>query len=163
MYQPGQANQQTVQKPIYILPQLKARVIIPKIVTFFALGVIFYLGILLNISLLDLSADQQTIAKLGSLAILVIVIVVGIIMAVSYAGTRYFFYPDRIVFNKKLIALHEISNTTPQRDFFDKIFKTYSINLGKHFIIKHISNKVQIEQYLKQLIAYSNHQFGSFT
>ena len=80
------------EQPIYVLAQSKKRAIIPKILTFLILGVIFYLGILLNVSLLELDARQETIFKTVPLIILIVVIVVGIFLTLKRAKKKYHFY-----------------------------------------------------------------------
>ena len=56
---------------------------------------------------------------------------------------------------KKQIMYTEIVNTKMKQNFLDKMFKTYSIELGKKIQIKHISSQTNIENYLQQLIQYA--------
>ena len=146
------------QKPIYELPQSKKRALIPKIIILVVLSVIFYVGILLNVALLDLRASQETITKTVSLAFVILVIVVGIILTIYHAKTPYRFFRSYLQINKDTIKYTEILNTKPKQDFLDKIFKTYSINLGNHNHLRHIPQEIKIQDYLQQLIAYNNKQ-----
>ena len=75
--------------PQYILPQLKTRAIIPKIITLLFLGVIFYLGILLNISLLELNLTQQNITKIISVVLVILIIILGIALAIINSQRNY--------------------------------------------------------------------------
>ena len=70
--------QQPIEKPAYILTQVKKRLLIPKIITFLVLGIVFYLGVLLNITLLNLSGSTETMAKLIALIVLLLIIAFGI-------------------------------------------------------------------------------------
>ena len=74
----NQQQTQQIEQPLYTLNQNKARAIIPKIITYIFLGIIFYAGILLNLSLLNLSSGEETIVKIISSIILLSVIVLGI-------------------------------------------------------------------------------------
>lgn len=142
-------------QPIYELHQHKNRAIIPKIVVLLVLGLVFYIGVLLNLSLLELRAAEESGAKIVTLILLMIITAAGIIFAAHHAHVPFTFYQDRIVHNKDEIKYDEIVNTAPKQDFLDKIFHTYSVNLGNHFHLRHISNDIQIQQYLRQLIDYA--------
>ncbi len=144
-----------MDEPLYVLPQNKVRAILPKVITLLVLGFIFYLGILLNLALLELQATEETIVKITSLVILLIVIVVGIIIAIKRASTPYLFFRTNLSWSSKVLAYTAIVNTTPSSDLFDKIFKTYNINLGKGFIIRNIPNTVPLQNYLQQMIDYA--------
>ena len=146
------------QKPIYELPQSKKRALIPKIIILILLSVIFYVGILLNVALLELRASQETITKTVSLAFVILVIIIGIILTIYHAKTPYRFFRNYLQINKENVKYTEILNTEPKQDFLDKIFKTYSINLGSHNHLRHIPQEIKIQDYLQQLIAYNNKQ-----
>lgn len=150
--------QESAEQPIYILPQSKKRALIPKIISLLILGGIFYLGVLLNISLLNLTANQEQGISLASLIILLLVIFLGIYLSLRRANKPYEFYKNRIAFNKKEIFYTKIINTAAKQDFLDKIFKTCSVNLGNNFHLRNISQQVQISDYLQKLINYSQSQ-----
>lgn len=146
------------EQPLYILPQEKKRILIPKILILFSLGMIFYLGILFNISLLKLTTSTETTIKLISLIILIIVVVFGILLNFKKAKQKYFFYQNKIVFQKKEIPLSKITNIKPKQNFLDKLFKTYSLILNQEFKINNIPQKIQLQEYIQKLIAYSRSQ-----
>jgi hypothetical protein len=148
-------KQPVTEQPIYVLAQNKKRALIPKVVSLLGLGIIFYLGILLNVSLLDLKAGEETLIKVIALIVLLSVLILGIYISFHRANQNYKFYRGRIVFLKQQINYLNIINTKSQVDFIDKMFKTYTINLGNKFFLRNIPNTVQIENYLQQLIAYS--------
>ena len=143
------------EQPIYVLAQNKKRALIPKVVSLISLGIIFYLGILLNVSLLDLKAGEETLIKVIALIILLAVLTLGIYISFHKANQTYKFYKNRISFLKQQINYLNIINTKPHSDFIDKMFKTYTINLGNKFFLRNIPNTVQVENYLQQLVAYS--------
>ena len=55
------------EQPLYLLHQNVGRAMIPKFLSLVILGTIFYVGILLNISLLELTAAEETTIKSGAL------------------------------------------------------------------------------------------------
>lgn len=143
------------EQPQYILSQKKSRAIIPKIIVLLILGLIFYLGILLNVALLDLTGSEETTIKLISLIILIMIVGLGIYLAIRRSKLQYFFYRNRLIFGKEEIFYHEILNTKINKDFFDFFFHTYGINLGHNFHLRHIPEEINLENYLNKLIAYT--------
>ena len=145
----------TFEQPIYILHQNRARALIPKSVVLVILGTIFYLGILLNISLLNMDAAQETTIKIGSLIFLLAIIIFSMIIALYRSKIPVFFYQNRLTYKNNIILLTEISGTAPHQDLPDKLFKTQTFNLGKNFMLRNVPTELQMEQYLQQLKAYS--------
>ena len=127
----------------------------PKGVVLVILGTIFYLGILLNISLLNMDAAQETTIKTGSLIFLLTIIVFSMIIAFYRSKIPVFFYRNRLMYKNNVILLTEMSNTAPQQDLPDKLFKTQTFNLGKNFMLRNVPAELQMEQYLQQLKAYA--------
>tara|TARA_Y100000310_G_C20507098_1_gene726975 strand:+ start:206 stop:673 length:468 start_codon:yes stop_codon:yes gene_type:complete len=149
---------QPIENPVYTLPQIKKRLIIPKIITFLFLGIIFYVGVLLNVSLLSLSGATKTLTLTIALIVLIGLIIFGIVFNILQAKKIYKFYGDRIVFGKKQIPFNAILNTEIKRNFLDKIFKTYSLLLSKQFTISNISENIQLQNYIEQLITYTKNK-----
>jgi hypothetical protein len=147
--------EQQQEQPIYILPQNTFRAIIPKIISLLGLGSIFYLGILLNLSLLNLRAGEESIVKMIGLGVVIAIMVLGVYLAIHHAKLSFKFYNNRIMQGKKRIMYIEIVNTKMKKNFIDKIFKTYSIELGKNFYLKHIPATINVDNYLQQLIQYA--------
>ncbi len=144
-----------IEKPLYTLPQVKKRLIIPKLVSFFLLGIIFYLGIILNMSLLNLTGKTKNLVLAISLILLVFLIIFGIIYNLLKTKKEYLFYKNKIIFWKKEIPYKLILNMEIKRNFLDKIFKTYSLQLTKKFSINNIPETIQIKDYLQKLINYN--------
>ena len=146
---------ENIEKPIYILEQNKSRALVPKFFSFIGLGVVFYLGILLNLSIINLNGKDETIVKTSALILLLAIIIVGIYLSFHRAHLNYKFYRTGIRFNKKEMAYINIINTKPKINFLDKMFKTYSIELDNKFFLRHIPKETNIQQYLQQLIDFS--------
>ena len=91
------------EKPLYILPQLKKRAIIPKMISLMFLGFIFYMGVLFNLILLDFSNEIVELAKILSMIIIVLLVGIGVIASISRSKRKYFFYRNKIIFKKKQI------------------------------------------------------------
>jgi len=146
------------EQPIYTLPQSSTRAVIPKILTILLLSSIFYVGILLNIALLEMTPSEETTVKLVSLVILIIIIVLGIYLAIRRAHLPYQFYHNKITFGKKEVYYTNIETITLHKDPADHIFKTYSLRVGNGFIIRNLSNEIQVQNYLQQLVQYAKRQ-----
>lgn len=146
----------TQEQPIYAVQESKQRTLIPKIITLLFLAAIFYLGVLINISLLELSADQETALKTGSLITLAVIIFIGIILTFRKTRQPYLFYRNRITHGKETIYYFNITNnTTATKNFLDRSFKTYSLQLSKTFFLRNIPETIQLSNYIQQLIEYA--------
>ena len=143
------------EQPLYSISESIPRALVPKILSLLGLALVFYLGVLLNISLLELNADQETSLKTGALILLALLIIVGILLALKKAHQPYLFYKNRITHGKETLPYLTITNTAPKKNFFDQLFKTYSIQLSKTFFLRHIPETIQLSNYLQQLIDYS--------
>ncbi len=140
-----------LKKMQYEIHQKKSRAIIPKVILLLFLSVIFYLGILLNLSLLDLPVEQESITRIATLIFLVLLIIIGIFLSYKHATKPYQFTQDRIIQGKKQCLYKDITNTISKTNLLDKIFKTYSIKLNKTFSLKHLSQEQDLQNYLQQL------------
>jgi hypothetical protein len=140
---------------LYQLDQKKSKAIVPKIIGLFLLGAIFYIGVLINVSLLRLTAKEETLGKLVGLFMVVAILILGIVLTFKHAKKQYLFFKDKIAFGKKDLPLSDVTNTTSKQNLWDKMFKTYHINAGHHFALRHISKETQVETYLQQLVAYA--------
>lgn len=150
-----QQMNQSVEQPLYSIYESKKRALIPKILSLLFLAFIFYLGALVNISLLELDANQETILKTGALLLLVVLIIIGIFLTYRKTRQPYLFYRNRIAHGKETLHYWDITNTTPQANFIDHVFKTYSIQLGKSFTLRHLSESIPLGNYVQQLVKYA--------
>ncbi len=146
------------EQPLYVLQQIKKRALIPKIISLVVLSVIFYLGVLLNVSLLKLSGTEETVIRLVALILLLSVVAVGIYISFHQANQPYKFYKSGVLIRGKIVSYGQIVNTESKIEMLDKIFKTYSINLGNGKFIRNVSQEVQIKNYLDKLINYAKQQ-----
>lgn len=154
----NQPTSQPPEQPLYSVYESKKRALIPKTLTLLFLAFIFYLGVLVNISLLELAAGQETMLKTGALLVLAVLIVVGILLTFTKTQQPYLFYRNRITHGKETMYYVNITSTSPSANFLDKLFKTYSIPLGKKFSLQHIpetTQKDQLSNYLQQLIEFA--------
>lgn len=143
------------EQPLYVLSQVKKRALIPKIISLILLGAVFYVGILVNLFLLNLTAGDETVIKTSSLILLILVVILGIYLSYHKANFSYRFYRDRVQFGKKAIKYTEIKNTHQKKDIFDKMFKTYAQVLSKDFYIRNVPNQINIAAYVQQMITYA--------
>ena len=146
--------------PLYVLPQHQGRAIIPKTILLVFLATIFYLGILLNVSLLALSADQETMTKLGTLVFIVIITIAGISSAIWKARRPYLFYNTKIRWGNRTLSLLEIEQPKRQEKWSDHFFKTYNLKLNATFEIKYIAQEIDILDYIEKLRVYAQGHTG---
>lgn len=145
----------TTETPLYTLLQSKKRALMPKAVALLGLGIIFYLGILLNISLLELNASQETLVQLVALLVLLSVIILGVYQEHRQVKQPYNFYKEHLIIGKKEVDYHSIAEISRKQNWLDKLFHTYSLDLGNKQILKNIPAEVDVESYLKQLVEYA--------
>ncbi|MDP3699214.1 MAG: hypothetical protein Q8R47_06545 [Nanoarchaeota archaeon] len=151
----SQQLNQPSEPPLYSAYESKARALIPKTIWLLFLAFIFYLGVLINISLLELDATQETGLKTGALLILAVLIIVGMVLTFRKTSQPYLFYKNRITHGKETLYYVNIDDTSPHTDFIDKMFKTYFIQLGKTFALRHIPENIPLSNYVQQLIAFA--------
>jgi len=143
------------EPPLYVLPQNKSRVLIPKVASLTILGAIFYSGILLNLSLIQLTPEEQSIANLASLIFLFFIVVLGIYLGYHQSSQPYLFYRDGVIVRKKKVIYSSVVMVQKKQDILDKIFKTYHLDLGNKTSLSNIPEGVQADAYLQQMINYS--------
>ncbi len=146
---------QPVEQPIYAVYENKRRALIPKTISLLFLAFIFYVGVLINISLLELDATQETSLKTGALLVLAFLIIAGTVLTFKKSQQPYLFYRNKITHGKENIYYVNIDNTSQQINFLDKKFKTYSIQLGKKFLLNHIPESIPLSNYLQQLVDFA--------
>src|SRR3990167_274324 len=134
------------EKPQYELSQVKKRVLVPKLILLILLGFVFYVGILLNVVLLDLSAQEETTVQLMSLALIGLLILVGLGLSIVRSHQKYQFFRDRVVFGSRVFYYKDITEPVLVRGLLDTLFKTKKIVLAKGFIISNVDEGVGLEK-----------------
>jgi len=119
------------------------------------LCIVFYLGIFVNMKLLNKSP--------GLLFNLLVITVLGTLVVVQLVFTylkamksQYLFYPDRIEYTgkkKRSIMLKDVANISIKNDFFDKALRTGTIVLEPGFIIQSIDRPQQNMFYIENLVS----------
>jgi len=140
--------------PIYTLTQNKSRAIIPSAITLIVLGIIFYLGVLLNISLLRLATAKEDITRILALILLLFLITLGIFLSWHQAKQNSIFYRQFLILKKKEVFYANMLLGQSKQDIWDKLFKTYSLSLGRNVFLRNIPQEVDIANYLQQLVNY---------
>ena len=139
------------EQPLYELPQSKARAVFPQTLVLLLLSSIFYAGILINLSLIELSKKNQQIAQAGAILFLFLAILIGFFLAMQKANAHYCFYRTQFLFQKKSILYASITDITSKQDPLDKLFRTYTLQLN-NFRIRNIPQSIPIHNYLQQLV-----------
>ncbi|MBI2662334.1 hypothetical protein HYX11_02660 [Candidatus Woesearchaeota archaeon] len=145
----------TPEQPIYLLPLNKKRILIPAAFTILILSIIFYFGILLNISLLELSAQEETITNLISLILLILIIAIGIFNSYIQSNKPITFYKSYLKISKTNLTYNQINTIAKQQNFLDKIFHTYSLKINQKLSLDSIPEEIDLIVYLNQLKDYT--------
>jgi len=143
------------QRVLYSVASKKSRVLIPKIFILLILGVVLYMGILLNVGLLALDGETETIVKSSSIFVVILIILVGILLNLKKAKTSYNFYQTSIANGKSNINYADIENVQVKRGLWDRMFGTYTLVLSKKFKIEGIPKKIDLQAYTQQMINYN--------
>jgi hypothetical protein len=149
---------QNLQKPVYILKKKVSRLLVPQFFILIGLSLILYGGVLLNLSLLNLRGSTENSVKIFGLIVVALLIILGMLIKFKKAKQNYVFYSDRINHKKESILFVNIASLTKETNFLDKIFGTYDLKLSEEFTIKNLPNKIDIENYVKQMINYNRKQ-----
>ncbi len=152
---------------LYQLQQSRSRAIIPQMIVTLLLSVIFYGGVLLNLSLLEVKKSTEQISQASTLIFLFLVLTLSIVLAARKAHAPYLFYRNHLVFQRKMVLFTTINNLAVKQDPLDKVFHTYSLSLYRKFSasaekapfrIRNIPQEIQLQQYVQQLVARAKGQ-----
>jgi hypothetical protein len=151
--QPAQVN--NTQQVLYTFKSKKFRILIPKILQLIVLSTLFYFGILVNIGLLKLDAEFETMIKSGALLVIGLLVLIGFLVNLKKASNAYKYFQHEIKHGRKSISYSEIQNVEKKQGLGDKMFSTYSLKLSKKFSIEAIPNSVDLVSYTQQMVNYS--------
>ncbi|MBU1111964.1 MAG: hypothetical protein ABIG93_01560 [archaeon] len=143
------------QRVLYSVASKKSRILVPNALTLIILGVVFYMGILLNVGLLALDAETETIVKSSSIFVVILIVLVGILLNLKKAKTSYQFYQTTITNGKSNINYADIENIQVKRCLWDRMFGTYTLKLSKKFSVEGIPKKVDLQNYVQQMVNYN--------
>ncbi len=143
------------ENPPYILEQRRIRAIVPRIVEFTCLGILFYVGVIANLLLLSFEESTNDLIKLISLIILLTLTAAGIGINVHRSSQKYLFYANRLEFGTTGIFLKDVADIKQKENFWDKTFHTYSLELTPYFVLRYLPVEKNITNYLNQLVAYN--------
>jgi len=139
---------------IYTLKPNKKRIIIPRTLEAFCLCIIFYLGIQLNLYLLQISISFYV----DFLIVSILIILCGLDFFLNYSKTArltYSFFDDKLSIENKgseSLFYQYVDNLTIKRNFVDKLFGTATIVLTPEFSIKFINDYSPLYDWIRQLV-----------
>ncbi len=139
---------------LYTLKPNKKRAIIPRTIILFLLCVLFYLGIQLNLYLLELEIADY-IAILIMLTLFLLFALESLLNYSKIARITYYFFDDKITLQdkeSKSLFYYNINNITIKRNLIDRLFNTATIVLAPGFSIKFINHYSQLHNWINQLV-----------
>ncbi len=133
--------------------------LIPHFFMLVILSLIFYLGILLNLSLLKLKGSTESTAKTYVLLIIFLLIFLGMILKFAKSKQTYKFFRHKILIGgKKSVLFINISELAKKRGVLDKMFGTYTLVLTHDAKLEFIPLSIDMESYVNQLVQYNKDQ-----
>jgi len=136
------------------------RILLPKTLLMLFLGILLYIGIQLNISLLGISVNPL----FNYMIIGIIIAAVGVHFFFNkrkISAATYNFYTDRIVRtgrDEAYISYVQASSTSKEQNIFDRLFNTATISIEPDFRIEHINNAQRVLDYIQKMTAYYRNQ-----
>ena len=139
---------------LYSLKPNMKRIIIPQALKILSLCVLFYIGIMINVRLLDITVPDNIVILI--LGVLILLFVMEMVLIYSkYHKLSYTFHDDKIKMegkNPKSIPYTDILNMNIEENGMDKLFKTSTISLSPKFRIKFINGADKVYVYIQKLI-----------
>lgn len=143
-----------MENPIYILKPDEKGYLVPRIMAILILGVLIYVGIILNMKFLEI--DIGFYYKFTAIILAILLGVFAFLESYSkYLHSDYYFYKDRMYANKMWIPYSTISAIDLKRSIFDKLLGTSTIVLGR-YRLKSVPYSQAIYNYVRSMIEYSN-------
>ena len=150
--------------PEYVIRPNVTRVLIPQIIITSVLAVIFYLGILLNVTLLRIFIPG-TINML-IISVLALLVVMQVLLSYLQASkTHYSIYKNRIQIEgpkQQYIMFSTIQSMKASKNIFDNMLNTGTLVIEPKIKITAIPNFDQNYQYLNQMIQFARAQYSQF-
>lgn len=149
-----------LEAPLYVLKPDKTRILVPNTIKLAILCIVFYLGVLLNVSLLKISIPNY-INILIIVVLLLLIVIESILSLVKLSRIQYRFFPNRMQVigpRPQYIDFSHVVSVTSKQNFFDKLFGTGTIILGT-YRMKSITNLAPNLDYIQKLVQSSRAQY----
>jgi len=147
--------------PRYTIKPNVLRKVIPQLITTAALCAVFYLGIYINIYLLEIFIPPN-VKNLIFVVLGLLVVVQGLLSYIQISKIRYSVYDNRVQMessNPQYAMFNSIQEIKIMRNAFDKIFNTGTVVIYPGLKIEAIPNVDQVSDYLKQMMQYTRTQY----
>jgi len=146
--------------PQYIIKPNTARIVFSQVVITTLLAFLFYAGIEINISLLEMNIPDNI--RILIFAVLALLVTIQIVLTyLQTSKTQYSVYDNRIQIEgikQEYLMFNSILELNYKKNYLDMMFKTGTLVIGKTKL-KAIPNFDQTFVYLKQLVNYSRNQY----
>lgn len=145
-----------MELPQYSARPRKARALVPELIKLASLGLVFYVGISINLSLLQITVSLS-INIIMLLAIFTMVALQLLLTYLNLSKTAYEFYLDRIdVKGKKPRSLHyyDVHDMKITKGFLDKIYNTGTVMINPKFKLSNVEKPEELLNYLRGMVAY---------
>ena len=144
--------------PKYTAKPDLARILVPQTIGLFALGGIFYILLMFNLTL----ALKQVSALTNYMIIaglVVLLVVESIVNYMKAANMEYHFFNENLVVKghgkEQSILYNEIPSIAVKKDFLDKLFNTVTLVFTPQFKIKFIKDQNNVHFNIQKVIQRS--------
>ncbi len=138
----------------YRVPVVRARFLVPKLILMLVLGAVFYVGVLVNVILLDLNAADETMIKIVALVFVSGLIGVSMYLSVKKAEKEYVFFRSWMELGEEKVLYNSISSIEVSHNIWDTLFRTVQIKIPGH-VLRHVPAEINLHDYLQKLVDYS--------
>ncbi len=148
------------EAPLYVLKPSKARILVPNSIKLILLCVIFYTGILLNVSLLEI-AIPFSVNILIVVVLVILILLETMLTFIRLSKIQYIFYSNRMQVvgpKPQYVMFSTVSSVTSSQNLFDKIFNTGTIMLGTYKMTA-IGDLAANLEYMQKLVQSSRYQY----
>lgn len=147
--------------PQYIIKPSKSRMVIPKLLITLVLAIVFYAGILINVSLLGINVPEG-VNILILAVLLLLVIIQGLMTYVQASKAMYAIYRNRLQIEgtkAQYVLFNAVQDVKQEKNFFDKLFKTATIHITPNLTLRGVPHGDQTFAYIQQMVTYGRNQY----
>ncbi|MBN2421217.1 hypothetical protein JXB27_02970 [Candidatus Woesearchaeota archaeon] len=144
--------------PEHTIKPNPVRIVLPSFLTTISLGILFYIGIAINVYLLNMRIPG-TINFLIFAVMVLLAIIQSLLSYVQTSKTAYLVYKNRIQAGSDYVMFNSVQTISESKNFFDSLFGTGTIKIN-NLKMKSVPNIEQTFNYIKQLMQYSRTQYN---
>lgn len=144
--------------PEYTIKPSTIRIALPTFLTTLLLGILFYIGIAINVYLLGISIPTTVNILIFSIMLL-LAIIQSLLTYVQASKTVYLIYKNRVQSGSDYVMFNNVQDISVVKNMFDGFFGTGTVKINS-MKLNAVPNIDQTSGYIKQLMQYSRTQYN---